>query len=546
MEPSRYFVKLSYRARLHCAFVLTKAEVCMLATNIFRNVLWHLIFYADYSNRYIASLTRCSHPVVSTIRSKLAELQLTWLVIKQMSNRELKAVFYPKLTNRQSNKVEPDYAEVLRQKLLPRKKQKTLALLYIEYRIKHGKRAYKRTVFYALIRAFLKKNNATMSQFYRPGEVMFIDFLGSKVKYQKNGKEIFLPVFVACLGYSKMIFAFATKDMTSESWVLGIRKAFEYFGGVPEVVQFDNAKAMVTTPKLIALLNENARAVSEHYGNICDTSRVGTPKDNANAENTAKIITTSVVAPMNQDITLFSAIEVNAYLLSEIERLNCQLFQKYDYSRKDLFEGKEKQALMLLPAKPLTPFVDTKSCLVPATYLVEYNEHRYSVPYTLVGEKVHIRITAEEIIIICGDNKEIRHSLNDEKGGVSIEKSHMKPSHLAEQRKCKPVFMAWAKEVGPEAECLIEKQYAKTSNPNSRAIGKRCIALQKLEAKVGSEVFLSACRYVLKRESQDLLSPTDIELVIRAKVYEEEDVPQELLHANVRGSNYFEGDRHEH
>lgn len=518
----------------------------MIATHIFRNVLWHLIFYADYSNRYIASLTRCSHPVVSTIRLKLAELQLTWLVIKQMSNSQLKAVFYPKLTNRQSDKVEPDYAEVLRQKQLPRKKQKSLALLYIEYRIQYGSRAYKQTVFYGLIRAFLKKNNATMTQFYRPGEVMFIDYLGSKAKYEKNGKVVLLPVFVACLGYSKKIFAFATKDMKSESWVQGIKKAFEYYGGVPEVVQFDNAKAMVTTAKLIALLNENARAVSEHYGNICDTSRVGTPKDNANAENTAKIVTTKIIAPMNQDMTFFSESEVNAYLYTEVECLNNHPFQLHDYSRQDLFEEKEEQALMLLSAKPFTPFIHSKPYHVPATYLVEHNEHRYSVPYTLIGEKVHIRITLDEIIVICEGKEVARHNISDEKGGVSIEQSHMKPSHLAEQRKSKPVFMAWAKEIGLAAEQLIEKQYAKTSNPNSRVIGKHCTALQKLEAKVGSEIFLSACRYVLEREAEDLLSPTDIELVIRAKAYEEEDVPQELLHANVRGSHYFEGGRHEH
>jgi transposase len=519
----------------------------MIAIHKFRNILWHLIFYADYSNRYIATLTRCSHPVVSTIRTKLAKLQLSWLVIKQMSNSELKEKFYPKLTNRKSNKISPDFAEVVRQKELPRKKQKLLAILYIEYRIKYGARAYKQTVFYGLIRAYLQKNNATMTQFYRPGEVMFIDFLGSKAKYEKNGKVVLLPVFVACLGYSKKFFALATKDMKSESWVQGIVKAFEYFGGVPEVIQFDNAKAMVTTAKLIALLNENARAVSEHYGNICDTSRVGTPKDNANAENTAKIVTTKIIAPMSQDITFFSENEVNAYLSSEVERLNKQPFQRHDYSRQDLFEKKEERALMLLPAKPFTPFVHSKSCHVPATYLVEHNEHRYSVPYTLVGEKVHIRITLEEIIVVY-ENKEVaRQPISDEKGGVSIEKAHMKPSHLAEQSKSMPVFMAWAKEVGPDAEYLIEKQYAKTSNPNSRVIGKRCTALQKLEAKVGNETFLRACRYVLERETEDLLSPTDIELVIRAKAFEHDDVPQELLHANVRGSSYFEGDRqHEH
>lgn len=518
----------------------------MIAAHKFRQILWHLIFYSEHSNRYIATLRRCSHPVISTIRKKLAKLQTTWEELEAMSDSELNCLFHPKVKSRSSNKVSPDFDDITFQKTLPRKKQKSLAILYIEYRIKYGVKAYKKTTYYQLIRDYLKNNNACMKQFYRPGEILFIDYLGSKARYQENGKTTLLPVFVACLGHSKKLFAFATKDMTSHSWILALTKAFEYFNGVPEVVQFDNAKAMVTKAKLIAQLNENVHDMSKYYGCICDTSRVGTPTDNSNAENGAKIVTTRIIAPMNQDITFFSINEVNAYLLMQIETLNGQPFQKFQYSRNDLFIDKEKGTLKPLPSMPFVPYTETKVVIVPTTYHVDYKQHDYSVPYTLIGQHVFIKATAQELIVVH-ENKEVaRHQLSHDVGGFTRLTNHMKPSHIAENNKNLSVFLAWAKGIGKDAERMIEKQYERTQNPNSRVIGKRCIALQKVHDKFGSTAFLKACRYVIEHEAQNFFDPTDIDLIIRAKAYNQENTPAPILHANIRGSQYFEGGIHDH
>ena len=518
----------------------------MIAAHKFRRILWHLIFYGEHSNRYIAMLMKCSHPAVSNIRKKLQALGLSWDALEEASDSELKKLFYPKLKFQCRNKMSPDFDDIVKQKMLPRKKQKSLAILYIEYRIKYGVMAYKKTAYYRLIREYLKRNNACMKQFYRPGEILFIDYLGSKARYQKNGKTIYLPVFVACLGHSKKLFTIATKDMTSHSWIYALTKAFEYYKGVPEVIQFDNAKAMVTKANRIATLNDNVYELSQHYGCICDTSRVGTPTDNSNAENGAKIVTARIIAPMNQDLTFFSLNEVNAYLLSQIDALNKQPLQKAPFSREELFIEKEQQCLRPLPPMPFTPFVDTKSVMVPSTYHVEYKHHDYSVPYTLVGQQVFIKATMQELTVVH-DNKEVaRHRLSDNVGGFTRLTNHMKPTHVAEENKNLSVFLAWAKDIGRDAERLIKKQYNNTKNPSSRAVGKRCIALQKIHQKVGSTEFLKACRYVLRHDAQDFFDPTDFDLIIRAKAYKQEKTTVPILHANVRGSQYFEGGVHEH
>ncbi|MEL4287458.1 IS21 family transposase [Shewanella xiamenensis] len=517
----------------------------MIATMTLRSILWHLLFYDEYSNRYIAKVTRSSHATVGALRHKLGSLRLSWHDIESLTDQKLAKHFYPKVWHRDSSKVEPDYAEIERQLALPRKQRKTLAVLYIEHRIKYGLRAHRKTMFYTRVRQYIRHSKVCMKQYYMPGEIMFIDFLGIKARYQQQGKIVLVPVFVACLGHSKMLFCVATPDMTSSSWILAIVAAFEYFGGVPEVLQFDNAKAMVTTPGLLALLHDNARALSEHYGCICDTSRVGTPTDNSNAENGAKIVTQQLLAPMNQDLTLFSLKEVNAQLRSDIERLNQQPLQKRNISRQQLFAEQEQRALKRLPALPYTPFVESKMILVPATYLIPYQGHEYSVPYQLVGKQVLIRVTPTHLWIYHENQRVAEHERVMEPGGFTRLAAHMKPSHIAEANKNKATFMAWASDIGIEAKQLIERQYAQSSNPNSRVIGKRCLGLQKLAVKYGHDDFLNACRFVLTRDSNDFLDPADIELVIRAKAFEFMPTSVEVLHEHVRGRHYFEGNHDE-
>jgi hypothetical protein len=118
----------------------------------------------------------------------------------------------------------------------------------------------------------------------------------------------------------------------------------------------------------------------------------------------------------------------------------------------------------------------------------------------------------------------------------------MKPSHIAEERKSKDTFIRWAHEISDDVEAIIEKQYALTSNVKSRAVGKRCLTLQKLCDKCGEDIFSKACHYALER---DWCEPKDIELIIRAKAWEEKNKPVAIAHQNIRGREYYVGGQHE-
>ncbi|MEZ8122635.1 IS21 family transposase [Vibrio splendidus] len=73
----------------------------------------------------------------------------------------------------------------------------------------------------------------------KPSEQMQVDFTtithyGVRVK-----------AFVATLGYSRATFVRFCERERQEDWVEGLEEAFEYFGGVPKEVLFDNAKAIM-------------------------------------------------------------------------------------------------------------------------------------------------------------------------------------------------------------------------------------------------------------------------------------------------------------
>jgi hypothetical protein len=501
-----------------------------------------ILCFGDYSNRYIAKQNNCSHQLIGRLRKKLKLLNLSYEHVEKLGDDEFIKVLYPKKFIEWRSKIMPDYELHHQESLKKTKYRKSCTVIFLEYKAKHGRKAYGKTRYFELVREHAKNRRAVMKQQYLPGEVLFIDYAGMKLHYRLRGKDKALSIFVACLGYSKKLFAFATSDMTSQSWVYALVQSMAYYQGVPEVVQFDNAKAMVKQAGRLANLNDNAKAFAQHYGCICDTSRVATPTDNGNAEAAVKFITQRVLVPMKSDMTFFSAKEVNAYLKKEVNKLNGSPFQKFTFSRDDLFNQAEKKALNSLPVQHYRTINVQREITVPVDYMRLLDGHYYSVPYSFCHKKVLVQVTDSELIVRC-QNKEIaRHLIHHGQKEQTRLVAHMKPSHIAEERKNKEVFLSWAKGISDDVESFIEQQYQLTKNPHSRAVGKRCSSLQKLCDTCGEDIFSSACHYAL---SHNITTPTDLALVIRAKAFETNVEANSLGHINIRGKDYFEENSHE-
>jgi transposase len=82
---------------------------------------------------------------------------------------------------------------------------------------------------------------------------MFVDYAGATIPvYNPESGEVHpSAVFVAVLGASSYTFAEATTGQDLRNWIGSHMRAWEFFGGVAEVVVPDNLKSAVTQPSYL-------------------------------------------------------------------------------------------------------------------------------------------------------------------------------------------------------------------------------------------------------------------------------------------------------
>ncbi|WP_194868389.1 DDE-type integrase/transposase/recombinase [Pseudoalteromonas sp. PPB1] len=510
-----------------------------------REISWVCEVKPGCSHREGAQRAQCSHQSFGRMKKVVEAKALSYAYVDSISDTKLLSVFYPNLITRQQNQKRlPNKDRIIETRIRRKGKRRiTWIALFLEYESADPSTAYRLTQFKHLARQMIKEYQASMKQYYEPGECLFIDYAGLTVPMKENGQTERLYVFVAVLGYSKRLFAFATRGMTTRDWLYALKQALAYFGGVTEVIHSDNATALVKQPGLIPIYRDETQHFFRHYKCLGDTSRVATSQDNAVGENGVKIVTYSILNRM-QDILFTTLPAVNSHIRREIDKLNSNRLQGCDFSRDDVFYAEEQQSLAPLPAHAFRYLCHKQVLTVPATYLVPYLHHHYSVPYKFIGKPVEIRVYDDDMIDIQHNHERIaQHRISDEHNGVTILAEHMPAEHREDAKRTKESFVAWGEEQGKAAAELMARQYDLTRNTRSRHVGKRCIALQKCCAKAGTDVFELACAYALEKQQYH---PTYVEMVTRARPWE---LPQsnspDVQHGNIRGPEYFGGSGHE-
>lgn len=103
-----------------------------------------------------------------------------------------------------------------------------------------------------------------------------------------------VPVFVATLPFSGMVFAYRCPDEKQPAWCDAHRRAFEYFDSVAQVIVPDNA---LTASNQISR-TDRARDVNasysdflEHYDAAAVPTRSNRRRDKGNVEAGVKVVT---------------------------------------------------------------------------------------------------------------------------------------------------------------------------------------------------------------------------------------------------------------
>ena len=111
-------------------------------------------------------------------------------------------------------------------------------------------------------------NDLTLPIAHVPGHTMQVDWAGTQMQLIDpiTRETTRVSVFVASLPFSGMVFAYGCLDEKQPAWLDAHRRAFEYFGGVTQVVIPDNAS---TASNQISR-TERARDVNSVYAEFLE------------------------------------------------------------------------------------------------------------------------------------------------------------------------------------------------------------------------------------------------------------------------------------
>jgi len=488
------------------------------------------------SHRQIAGALSIGPTTVTNCvqRARLAGLE-SWEAVEALSNEELEARLYPPPRSGRECP-EPDWAEVAQEL---RKKGVTLSLLWQEYKADHPE-GYQYSRYCELYRQWKKHNKLAMRQEYRAGEMLFVDFSGLRVPiWTACRAEVAFEaeIFAACLGASDLIYCCAVRTQELVDWVESHRRAFEFYGGCAEILVSDNLKSGVTRPcRYDPEINRTYWEMARHYGVAVIPARSGKPQDKAKVEQAVQMIQRWVLAPLRHE--RFTHVgQLNEAMAPLLQAVNDRPLRVLGISRRALFERVEQTALQALPETPYE-VADWLRRKVGPDYHVEVERHYYSVPYTLVGKQLEVRVTSRVVEFFERDRRVASHARSFMPGRHTTCAEHMPPAHRAYAAWTPERIRSWVGRTGPEARRMAEEIMASRLHPQQGF--RACLGLIRLGKSYGTDRLEAACRRALAAGATSYRSVASI--LKNGLDRQELEPPAEdrrVEHENVRGAEYY-------
>ena len=194
---------------------------------------------AGLAYRGIANALNIGYGTVVDYLNRAEHAGLGWPIPETLHERDLGRLLFPtQAATGQRRFAEPDFPAVCQEL---KRKGVTKLLLWQEYRQQHPDDGYSYAQFCHRYRVWLGCQQRSMRQLHRAGEKLFVDYCGPTlpIVYPRRGEIRQAQMFVAVLGASNYHLCRATRSQALPDWLGSHVKAFEFFGGCPEIVVLD-------------------------------------------------------------------------------------------------------------------------------------------------------------------------------------------------------------------------------------------------------------------------------------------------------------------
>ncbi len=319
-------------------------------------------------------------------------------------------------------------------KKAPRKQRHTGKRLFERLRDEHG---YEGGI--TVVRDEIRRWKSSTAEVFMPlsqppGEAQ-VDFGEATVIYR--GREIKAAFIEVTLPYSGAVYCQAFPRECTETFQEGHRRAFEFFGGVPTRISFDNSKIAVAkivggrgqTPTREFLRLQSHYLFEEHF------CRVRRPNEKGHVENGVGFCRRNFMVPVPR---LDDFEDFNRHL-QECCLKDQQRVLRGKTSSKEQLLLEESQVMLPLPRQPFEarrielPRANTLS-------LVRFDRNDYSVPV----QYAHRKITAVggiDRVRLVADNRVIAEHVRD----WDKENVHYNPIHYLALLQRKPGALDYAR-----------------------------------------------------------------------------------------------------
>jgi len=494
----------------------------------------------EWSDRRIAESCTIARSTVADYLQRAKAAGLTWPLPEEMGQEELERLLFPSAsTTSASQQFLPDWSNIY---LELKKKHVTLALLWQEYKEQHPVDGYQYSHFCDLYRAWKKRLSLVMRQEHRAGEKLFVDYCGQTIPVVDGttGDVFKAEVFVAVFGASNFTYAEASRTQTLPDWIGSHERAFRFFGGVPELVVPDNLRSGVARScRYDPDINPTYQEFAVHYGIAVMPARARRPRDKAKVEVGVQLVERWIHAKL-RNRTFFSLADLNNAIRPLLDQLNEKSFKKLTGSRRLLFETLDQPVLKPLPDRPF-PIGQWKKVRVGMDYHIDLDEHYYSVPHSLAGSELDIRLTERTVECFHKGHRVASHCRGHVRGGKTTVPGHMPDAHRFYLESQSPDYvLELANQIGISTRQVAKIVMEKQRHPQQGV--QACSGILRLGDQFGKDRLEAACSRALVIGATSFRS---IQSILRLGLEklplscQEETDTSNIRHDNIRGPIYY-------
>jgi len=260
-----------------------------------------------------------------------------------------------------------------------------------------------------------------------------------------TGRRHTVQAFVMVLSCSRYMFVRPVLRMDQEAWTRCHVEAFVFFGGVPARLVPDNLKTGVGKADLYdPQINRSYAELAAHYGTLVDPARALKPKDKPRVERPMPYVRDSFWR--GREFTTLQQMEVDAvrWCRDVAGDRSCRPLD--GAAPAAVFAAVEAPALRPLPTVPFVLATWSTGKVGPDIH-VKVGPVLYSVPWRLIGQKIHARSTASMVQIVA-DGKVVATHVRRERGrSTTVE--HYPPERIAFHMRTPTWCREVAEQVGP-------------------------------------------------------------------------------------------------